>query len=438
MKLSFPRGLSGGVTILVLLCCGNSAASVLINEIMYHPASEDIREEYIELLNTGATNVTLAGWRFSKGVQFTFPNVTLAAGGYLVVAADVTVFANKYPGVANVIGNWNGRLSNNRNGIDLEDATSNRVDSVGYADEGDWAVRRRTPPDHSHLGWTWFAEADGFGKSLELINANLPNDQGQNWAPSLVTNGTPGAPNGVLQTNIAPLILNVQHLPPIPRSVDSVLVTAQLLDERNPNLTATLFWRLDGPDSPFTSQPMYDDGLHSDGIAGDGVFGATIPPQINNAIVEFYVQATDQDNHTRTWPAAAIDTNGVSLGQAANMLYQVDDSTYTGTFPLYKLIMKETNRVELAQIGSGAQPGETDSDAEMNGTFISVDGTGTDVRYITGIRNRGHGTRNKKPNNYRVGFNTDRQWKGVSALNINGQYTHSQLLGAVLALKSGL
>jgi hypothetical protein len=97
MKLSFPLGFGGGVTILVLLCCWKASASVLINEIMYHPSSEDIREEYVELLNTGTTNVNLAGWRFSKGVQFIFPNITLAAGGYLVVAADVTVFTNKYP-----------------------------------------------------------------------------------------------------------------------------------------------------------------------------------------------------------------------------------------------------------------------------------------------------------------------------------------------------
>jgi hypothetical protein len=285
-------------------------------------------------------------------VQFNFPNVTLAAGGYLVVA-DVTAFTNKYPGVANVIGNWTGRLSNSRNVIDLDDAMSNRVDSVAYADEGDWAIRMRTTPDHNHIGWSWYAGADGFGKSLELINPYLSNDYGQNWAPSSVTNGTPGAANSVLQTNIAPLILNVQHLPPIPCSLDSVLVTAQLLDERSSNLTATLFWRLDAPTATFTNQPMYDDGLHSDGIAGDGVFAAMIPPQTNNAIVEFYVQGTDQQSHTRTWPAPAIDANGVSLGQAANMLYKVDDSTYSGTFPLYKLIMKETNRVELAQIGSG-------------------------------------------------------------------------------------
>ena len=55
-----------------------------------------------------------------------------------------------------------------------------------------------------------------------------------------------------------------------------------------------------------------------------------------------------------------------------------------------------------------------------------------------GVRNRGHGSRDRLPNNYRVNFNSDHTWKGVTALNINGQYTHAQLLGAVLALKSGL
>jgi len=95
----------------VLLCCWNSSASVLINEIMYHPSSEDIREEYIELLNTGTTNVSLTAGASVRECNSFFPNVALAAGGYVVVAADVTAFTNKYPGVTNVIGNWTGRLS---------------------------------------------------------------------------------------------------------------------------------------------------------------------------------------------------------------------------------------------------------------------------------------------------------------------------------------
>lgn len=436
MNFSFLRVTAGGVMLMALFGSPNSAASVVISEIMYHPASEDIREEYIELANVGTANVNLAGWKFSKGVQCTFPNVTLAPGGYLVVAADLAVFNNKYPGVANVVGNWTGQLSNSREDIDLDDAAGNRVDSVAYADEGDWAVRRRGPLDRNHRGWMWFAEHDGGGRSLELINAQFSNNHGVNWAAALVAEGTPGTPNSVAQTNIAPVILEVQHLPPVPRSTDSVLVTARLLDERGSNVTASLHWRVDGAGPEFTGVAMPDDGLHDDGAANDGFVAATIPAQANNAVVEFYVEATDFDGFTRTWPGPAQDENGVALGQVCSALYQVDDSDYTGTYPLYRMVMTEAERAELAQIGTVSA--ESGSDAQMNGTFISLDATGMEVRYTVGFRNRGHGSRNRKPNNQRVNFTSDRTWKSVSALNLNGQYSHVQVLGSVLSLKSGL
>jgi len=438
MKWSFFRVLSIGVLIVAWFGPLNSAGSVIISEIMYHPASEDVREEYIELSNVGATNVNLAGWRFTQGIRLTLPNVTIAPGDYLVVAADLTAFTNKYPAVTNVIGGWTGRLSNSRDDIDLDDATGNRVDSVEYADEGDWAVRRRGPLDRNHRGWIWHADHDGGGKSLELINAKFSNNHGANWASSLVTEGTPGTVNSVAETNIAPVILEVQHLPPVPHSTDSVLITARLLDERGSNVTASLNWRVDGAGTAFTSVPMPDDGLHDDGAANDGIVAATIPAQANNAVVEFYVEATDSDGLTRTWPASAHNTNGATLGQVCNALYQVDDAPYTGVYPLYKLVMTEVERAELEQIGNGSYPGESLSDAQMNGTFISLDATGTEVRYTVGLRNRGHGSRNRKPNNQRVNFASDRTWKGVSALNLNGQYTHIQVLGSVLSLKSGL
>src|SRR6185312_1957472 len=140
------RHLATALLVAGVLMIGMSAdaANVIITEIMYHPLSEDVREEYIELYNVAGTNVDLAGWSFSKGVQFTFTNsLVLAPGAYVVVVADRNVFAGKYPGVTNVVGNWTGILSNSRQDLDLDDALGNRADSVEYADEGDWAIRRR-------------------------------------------------------------------------------------------------------------------------------------------------------------------------------------------------------------------------------------------------------------------------------------------------------
>ena len=90
--------------------CGQG---VVINEIMYHPSSQNPREEYVEILNRGATNVNVSGWKFTKGIDFTFPsNTVLKAASYLVVAAHRESFTNKYPAVTNYVGNWAGRLGN--------------------------------------------------------------------------------------------------------------------------------------------------------------------------------------------------------------------------------------------------------------------------------------------------------------------------------------
>ncbi|MDP7442632.1 MAG: lamin tail domain-containing protein, partial [Verrucomicrobiota bacterium] len=84
---------------------------IVINEIHYHPASEDVREEFVELHNTDGEAVSLDGWSLHSGVRFDFPKTTVPAHGYLVVAADADVFATRHPGVQPVVAGWNGVLS---------------------------------------------------------------------------------------------------------------------------------------------------------------------------------------------------------------------------------------------------------------------------------------------------------------------------------------
>src|SRR5690349_1330711 len=50
---------------------------VVFNEIMYHPASGEPLNEWVELHNQNAVDVDLSGWRLNNGVDFTFPNGTL-------------------------------------------------------------------------------------------------------------------------------------------------------------------------------------------------------------------------------------------------------------------------------------------------------------------------------------------------------------------------
>jgi hypothetical protein len=424
---------------LVLACAGWEVAcgqGVVINEIMYHPSSEMVQHEFVELHNLGPTNVTLTGWRISAGVDYAFPsNQTIAAGGYLVVAADVAAFQLRYPGVSPVVGGWDGILSNSRNSIELENAAGDQVDRVTYADEGDWATRVLRPdPRAGRLGWEWEALADGLGSSLELINPAMPNEHGQNWAASTTPQGTPGAANSVQSSNIAPLVFNVTHFPIIPTSSDNVTVTCRIVDEEPASSVAVrLHWRVDGSSPPpFNVVSMRDDGQSGDGVAGDGLFGVRLGPFTINAVIEFYVEAEDTGGRIRTWPAAGRLNTG-DYAQDANALLQVDNNAYTGQAPLLKLIMTVAQYQALSTLFNSYPQ----SDAQVNATFIAQEATGLELRYLVGVRNRGHGSRSGTPHNYRINFRSDESWMEATAINLNARRPYSQHLGAVLAQKAG-
>ncbi len=433
-----------------------AAANVIISEIMFHPphaapAAEDKRQEWIELFNAGAAPASLAGWGLSDGAEYVFPDVVLNAGEYLVVAADTSVFLAAHPEVTNVVGGWTGWLSNSGERIQLVDEAGAVINEVRYADEGDWAVRELGPVEQSHRGWQWSEETDGGGKSLELISAAMPNESGQNWAASLVDGGTPGRANSVAADNIAPVIPKVRHNPPIPGPADPVTVVARVIDESVQSAVVRLWYRVDRSiyagtgvypqvGSDFIGVAMSDDGTSDDGAAGDGLYGARIPAQPDGAVIEFYVEAIDVEGKVRTWPAPSL-VDG-QWQQVTNVLYRVDATldpdTYwqAGSQPLYYLIMTEMERGRLAYIGSHS--GNDGPDSQMNGTFISIDGTGVEMGYRAGIRNRGHGTRNGPPNNYHVSFPRDGLWKGLSAINFNCRYTNAQIIGSAIFRMAGI
>jgi len=438
----------------------STPVAVVINEIMYHPyhalnTPENMGLEYIELYNKGNAPVNLSGWRFTNGVEFVFPDVTLNNGNYLVVAADVNVFKAKYPSVTNVVGGWQGRLSNSGENIVLSDNLGMVIDRVHYSDEGDWAVRLLGPlEENNQRGWEWSDAHDGGGRSLELINPNMPNEYGQNWSATIgvVNDGTPGRVNSVVNNNIAPLILDVEHFPIIPGPNDQVTVIARVIDELTTGITARLHYRIDRSKyqsvdvyphynaSDYNNVPMSDDGAHGDGQAGDGIYGAKIPVHPDKTIIEFFVEARDAASNTRTWPAPS--TIGSVPEQVTNLLYQVDktfdpnEPWVAGSQPIYYIIMTEMERGRLEDIG--AHSGQEGPNAHMNATFISVDGVDMKVRYNIGVRNRGHGTRTDVPMNLHVNFPNDRPWKNVTAINLITHYSWVWVAGGSIYTMSGI
>ncbi|MGK0188082.1 MAG: hypothetical protein ACI9R3_003874 [Verrucomicrobiales bacterium] len=141
--------------------------SIVINEIMYDPPSNQNYGEFIELHNKGAATVDLSGWTITDGVSFDFPNgTTLAAGEYLAIAANKSWMQSTYPGIR-VLGNFTGRLRTGGELVRIEDAQNNLVDEVDYLPSGDWPEL-----------------ADGDGSSMELKHPDMNNDSPSAWADS--------------------------------------------------------------------------------------------------------------------------------------------------------------------------------------------------------------------------------------------------------------
>ncbi|MCF7976397.1 MAG: lamin tail domain-containing protein [Phycisphaerae bacterium] len=418
-----------------------ASAQVIISEIMYNPSvegerPEDPNLEFIELFNPGQATADLSGWAFTRGVSYVFPDQTeLPAGGCLVVALDPER-VRQYYGVAQVYGPWEGGLSNQGETLALSDAYGSVVNRLTYSDQGDWAVRILGPRDSGHRGWLWQAEHDGHGMSLELVNALLPNIFGQNWRASLNRDGTPGQTNSVADATLVPLIKNVRQSPVLPTSSDEVKVTATLEFGGTTPLNATLYYRVD--QSQYQGQneyPTFDLSTYTPIVmrdTGNHQFQATIPAQGSGSIVEFFVFAQNTLSFLQTWPAAAFIDG--SAQQVANALYQVNDAwdhlspTLPENQPVYYVIMTEMERGRLADIGSRSY----NSNAQMNATFISALGQAEDLRYNVSVRNRGHGSRSRQPNNMRVNFKDDDPWHSVTAININSQYGYRQVIGSAL------
>ncbi|MDB6032524.1 MAG: exported protein of unknown function, partial [Verrucomicrobiales bacterium] len=177
------------IILVAMLCLGGSASvsladsPVVLNEIMYHSATNEALLEWVELQNQLAVDVDLSKWTLDGGIHFSFPEGTIIrAGGYLVVASSpATLIAAT--GRTNVAGPFTDRLANSGEKIQLRNNNQRLMDEVSYGADGNWPVA-----------------PDGAGPSLARRKANLKGSDAVNWLASLQVGGTPGAENFPAQT----------------------------------------------------------------------------------------------------------------------------------------------------------------------------------------------------------------------------------------------
>ena len=157
---------------------------IVINEIMYHHAMRDERYEYVELYNRGGSTISLAGWAFTDGIDYTFASGTqMPPDSYLVVAKDPDFLMEVYNGLAfgsNLIGPYTGGLADHSERIRL----SYPLEHVD-PDTGDVEVSMVTADEVTYYdGGRWPSWADGQGASLELRDPRSDNDTPNAWADS--------------------------------------------------------------------------------------------------------------------------------------------------------------------------------------------------------------------------------------------------------------
>jgi hypothetical protein len=173
--------------------------SLRVVELDYNPSAPPLGSpytsddfEFIEVKNISNQVVNLNGVKFTNGIDFTFPDMDLAAGESAVVVHNLAAFGSRYNTagmkIAGAYGVDNTAKSNLDNGgehIVLEDSLGQTILDFIYDDTGP--------------GWP--SNTDGQGWTLVIVDPAAPvatwNDPAS-WRTSAYYNGTPGADESTL------------------------------------------------------------------------------------------------------------------------------------------------------------------------------------------------------------------------------------------------
>ncbi len=177
---------------------------VVINEIMCDPDPSVAlpNGEYLELKNKSNYSVSLNNWTIQvNSTVKTIPSIVIPSGGYvaLMSASTKLMYVGNFPGLNVLEVPSFPSLTNTSGTIILRDNNGIMIHTVSYYD-------------------SWYADAikaDG-GWSLEMIDANNPCGEADNWKASVSADGgTPAYANSIAASNpdlIAPMLDHISVL----------------------------------------------------------------------------------------------------------------------------------------------------------------------------------------------------------------------------------
>ncbi len=299
-----------------------SAASgdVVINELMYHPSSDNEDDEFLELYNTTGSPIDLNGWCFTDGISLCFSSgMSIGANDFVLVSPSASQTTTTYS--QTVLAEYSGNLSNGGENIELRDSSNTLVDSVDYLDVSPWPV---TP--------------DELGPSLELKDSSLDNSLSTSWGASLSDGGTPNTENSLSSADLPELSSlstpkNTSSLEAIqPTDTPTITVQASNVD------TVNLVYKVMFEDEETIA--MNDSGNNGDQTASDGIYSGQIPTQTAGSLVRYRVEATSPGSDT-----AGLPGNDDSINYQGYVV--VDPSQEVGSTPILEWFISESDYTDL-------------------------------------------------------------------------------------------
>ena len=153
-------------------------SSLIISEINYKSALNSNAGDWFEIHSLSNETFDLSNWRITDGgnnIDYFIPEGTiLNPTEYLVFASNLTSFTNIHPNVSNVLGPTAISYGTTES-IQIFDANNRLVFSVNYINQEPWPL-----------------EADGIGKTMELLSSSGNMCNGLNWFAGC-PDGSPGA-----------------------------------------------------------------------------------------------------------------------------------------------------------------------------------------------------------------------------------------------------
>ncbi|MCC6232799.1 MAG: lamin tail domain-containing protein, partial [Verrucomicrobiales bacterium] len=277
-----------------------------VTELMYDPPPGGA--EYVELLNTGATSLSLAGVRFTAGIIWAFPTLdapSLAPGERIVLVEDLARFRATYGAGPRVGGVFAGSLDNAGERVRLEDAAGEAILDFEFPGSGHPA-------------------ADDLGFSLVISDPLASWERWDNadfWRVSAVPGGTPASAELVAGPGM-PVVIDEVLTHTDPPLLDAV----ELFNSGTTPVTLDGWWLTDDPGTPqkyrFPPGTVLDAGARL--VVDESQLNAPGSPTAftfsshGDEVWLFRADATGRltgDADGFSFPAAA---NGVSFGRHTN------------------------------------------------------------------------------------------------------------------------